>query len=76
MVVVTADHDLHPDGGHGGGAPLKCGTFVVGVGAGITPGSPCRAVGVVDLAPTMLDHLRVRVRARWRLDGEPLRTVH
>lgn len=75
LVLVTADHGMRPRGGHGGGTPAERRTFVVAVGDGIRPGSRSRAVGVTDLAPTILDHLGIRVRRQWGLDGRALDDV-
>ena len=72
LVLVTADHGMRLRGGHGGGSPIERRTFVVAVGPGTTPGSRSRSVEVVDLAPTVLRHLGIPVRARWGLDGRAL----
>jgi hypothetical protein len=50
--------------------PLELTSFVLGAGPGL--GSSIRSPRVVDLAPTVLHQLGLRVRSGWKLDGRSL----
>jgi hypothetical protein len=80
LVVVSADHGQNPEGGHGGPQQRERTTFVIAAGGrvdraggGLVPGGavtlPERKL--VDVAPSVLDHLGVTPEPAWGLDGRP-----
>ena len=77
-VLVTTDHGQRPYdfpsvASHIGGTPLEQTSFVLGAGPGLTKrvGNPL----IVDIAPTVLHQLGLRVPASWKLDGHSLSTA-
>ncbi|WP_114424429.1 alkaline phosphatase family protein [Nocardioides houyundeii] len=72
QVILTADHGHTSTGGHGGSSRDERSSFVIATGPGTEPGIRRHDVKLVDIAPTVLDHLGVEVDPEWRLDGRPL----
>lgn len=83
LVVVSSDHGHNPEGGHGGPRPRERTTYVLAEGGrvrhegtGLVPGGTIVAPErkLVDLAPSILDHLGFALEPRWGLDGRPFWT--
>ncbi len=75
-VIVTTDHGQRPLTygsllSHGFDSDLERTAFVIADGPGIGRGSRTTPPGVVDIAPTVLHRLGVRIDPAWRLDGRP-----
>jgi hypothetical protein len=74
-ILVTTDHGQRALSepsilSHFGQTPLELTSFVIGSGAGL--GRKIVKPRIVDIAPTVLHQLGVRVRPSWRLDGRSL----
>jgi len=73
LIVVTSDH-----GGkgfkHGGGhdQPEVIHSFLIVSGASAARGKIQRQTYLVDIVPTLLTHLGVRLDPEWQLDGRPI----
>jgi type I phosphodiesterase/nucleotide pyrophosphatase len=73
-ILVTTDHGERPLTepsmlAHFGNTPLERTVFVLGTGPGLSDVSRAR---VVDILPTVLHQLGLRIDATWRLDGRSL----
>lgn len=68
LVVSLSDHGGRWFG-HGGRHPTTETVHFVAAGGGITPGALAGSPSVMDLAPTALRHLGVRLDETWGLDG-------
>ncbi len=74
-ILVTTDHgqknlDVPSPVSHFTQTPLEITSFVIGAGPGL--GAAVKQPKVVDVAPTALQRLGVRVKSAWKLDGRPL----
>jgi hypothetical protein len=74
-VLVTTDHGQQPWDypsvvSHLTHTPLQLNSFVLGAGPGLR--RSIRSPRVVDIAPTVLHQLGLRVRPGWKLDGRSL----
>jgi hypothetical protein len=74
-ILVTTDHgqknlDMPSLVTHITQTPLEITSFVIGAGPGL--GAAVKEPKVVDVAPTALQRLGVRVKSAWNLDGRPL----
>jgi len=77
-ILVSTDHGQRPyefptPASHIGGTALEQTVFVIGSGPGLGP--RVARPRIVDLAPTVIHQLGLRVDPRWRLDGRPLTGV-
>lgn len=75
-ILVTTDHgERNLSSGtlfsHGFGSTLERTSFVIASGAGIPRQEPASA-RIVDIAPTVLSRLGIKVKPAWRLDGRSL----
>lgn len=75
-IIVTTDHGQSPLTygsllSHGLNSDLERTSFVIAEGPGIGRGTRARVPGVVDIAPTVLRRLGIRIDPAWRLDGRP-----
>jgi hypothetical protein len=73
-VLVTTDHGERPlrepsPAAHFGDTPLERTVFVAGLGPGL---NDVRRARVIDVHPTVLHQLGVRIDPAWRLDGRSL----
>ncbi|MFC8677343.1 alkaline phosphatase family protein [Streptomyces griseorubiginosus] len=71
-VLVTTDHGHLDTGGHGGDTRAEREVFVVLAEPGIPGGTRLDTPRLVDIAPTVLDRLGVRVDPAWGLQGRVL----
>ncbi len=83
LVIVSSDHGHNPEGGHGGPRPRERTTYVLAQGGrvrheggGLVPGGSVIAPErkLVDIAPSVLDHLGITAEPSWELDGRPFWT--
>ena len=71
LVVLTTDHG-GADYTHEDGRPENRTNFLILQGSDVAPGEIWPAPLVVDVAPTVLAHLRVALSTSWHLDGRPV----
>ncbi|WP_030315004.1 alkaline phosphatase family protein [Streptomyces sp. NRRL B-3229] len=71
-VLVTTDHGHLDTGGHGGATRAEREVFVVLAEPGMAGGTRLDTPRLVDIAPTALDRLGVRVDPAWGLQGRVL----
>ncbi|MFF3961670.1 alkaline phosphatase family protein [Streptomyces griseorubiginosus] len=71
-VLVTTDHGHLDTGGHGGDTRAEREVFVVLAEPGMAGGTRLDTPRLVDIAPTVLDRLGVRVDPAWGLQGRVL----
>ncbi|MFD5595183.1 alkaline phosphatase family protein [Streptomyces griseorubiginosus] len=71
-VLVTTDHGHLDTGGHGGATRAEREVFVVLAEPGMAGGTRLDTPRLVDIAPTALDRLGVRVDPAWGLQGRIL----
>ncbi|MER6496423.1 MULTISPECIES: alkaline phosphatase family protein [Streptomyces] len=71
-VLVTTDHGHLDTGGHGGDTRAEREVFVVLAEAGMAGGTRLDTPRLVDIAPTVLDRLGVRIDPAWGLQGRVL----
>lgn len=73
LILVSTDHGGLGKG-HGGGhdKPEIRNTFLIVSGAAAQRGTIDEQTYVVDLAPTALQHLGVKLDPAWKLDGRPV----
>ncbi|QDP95796.1 hypothetical protein FOE78_07695 [Microlunatus elymi] len=73
LVVITTDHGHWDEGGHGGNSWQERQSFIAMARLDGDLGFvPSEQLANVDLAPTVLTHLGVKVLPDWDLDGAPL----
>ncbi len=72
LVVISTDHGRTTEGGHGGDSPEEMTTFIVVSGQTATMSTPDGPSFIVDIVPTLLQHLGIEVDPGWELDGVPL----
>jgi hypothetical protein len=72
-VLVTTDHGHLDEGGHGGDSAAERTVFVAAAELGSATPLGWRRADLVDVAPTVLDRLGVRLDPTWSLDGRPAR---
>ncbi|WP_436717171.1 alkaline phosphatase family protein [Roseiconus lacunae] len=77
LVIISTDHGGRGLG-HGSGhrVPEINTTFLVVSGESAQKGSLDKATYVVDVAPTALSHLGVKIDPQWKLDGSPVGLIH
>lgn len=74
LIMVTTDHGHIDEGGHGGGSWQERQSFIVAaVLGGATPASESAAN--IDIAPTVLDHLKIPIDPSWAYQGRSLLTA-
>ncbi|CAM5342706.1 alkaline phosphatase family protein [Streptomyces griseorubiginosus] len=71
-VLVTTDHGHLDTGGHGGDTRAEREVFVVLAEPGMAGGTRLDTPRLVDIAPTVLDRLGVRIDPAWGLQGRVL----
>lgn len=71
-VLVTTDHGHLDTGGHGGATRAEREVFVVLAEPGMPGGTRLDTPRLIDIAPTVLDRLGVRVDPAWGLQGRVL----
>ena len=71
-VLVTTDHGHLDTGGHGGDTRAEREVFVVLAEPGMPGGTRLDTPRLIDIAPTVLDRLGVRVDPAWGLQGRVL----
>jgi hypothetical protein len=71
LIVVTTDHG-GADFTHEDSRPENRTNFLILHGRDVAPGEIFPAPLIVDVAPTMLAHLRVPINTAWHLDGRPV----
>ncbi len=69
LIVVSTDHGGSGKG-HGLNIPAHRTIFLIVSGPSAARGTIEPVPGIVDVAPTVLQHLGVSIDARWRLDGK------
>ena len=69
LVLVSTDHGGHGKG-HGGNTPEERTIFLIVSGKSAARGTIEPAPNIVDVAPTVFQHLGIPVDAEWRLDGK------
>ncbi len=74
LIVVTTDHGHVDAGGHGGSTWQERQSFVAAAGGAIPRGPLAVQPRNVDVVPTILAHLGVRIDPAWGLDGVALGT--
>jgi predicted AlkP superfamily pyrophosphatase or phosphodiesterase len=73
LIALTTDHGGSQKG-HGKNTPAHRTIFVILHGSSIQPGQIDPAPNIVDLLPTLLEHLEVTIDPGWKLDGKSLAT--
>jgi len=71
LVVLTTDHG-GIDFNHEDGRPENRTNFLILQGSDVAPGEIFPAPLIVDVAPTVLAHLGVKLQSAWHLDGRPV----
>ncbi|MBI2809000.1 MAG: alkaline phosphatase family protein [Planctomycetes bacterium] len=69
LIVVSTDHGGSGKG-HGQNIPTHRTIFLIVSGASAMRGTIEPAPVIVDIVPTVLQHLDVPINAKWRLDGK------
>lgn len=73
LVVITTDHGHRDEGGHGEGSWQERQAFVAMARLDAELGfEPPADLANVDIAPTVLTHLGLRIYPEWQLDGRSL----
>lgn len=73
LIALTTDHG-GSERGHGKNTPAHRTIFVILHGSSVKPGTIAPPPNIVDLAPTLLEHLGLAVEPGWKLDGKSLTT--
>jgi arylsulfatase A-like enzyme len=71
-VLVTTDHGHLDAGGHGGDTRAEREVFVILAEPGVPGGTRLDTPRLIDIAPTVLDRLRIPVDPVWGLQGRIL----
>lgn len=71
LIVVTTDHG-GIDYTHEDTRPENRTNFIIVQGRDVAPGEMFPSPLVVDVAPTVLAHLGVKIASSWHLDGRPV----
>ena len=71
MILVTTDHG-GIDYTHEDGRPENRTNFIIVHGRDVAPGEIFPSPLIVDVAPTVLAHLGVKLASSWHLDGRPV----
>ena len=69
LIVVSTDHGGKGKG-HGNNTPEERTIFLIVSGKSATRGAIEPAPDIVDVAPTVLQHLGIPIDPKWRLDGK------